>query len=148
MSTAIHNADQRATRSMARNGPTILRIALAIVFLWFGALKVLGVSPVADLVASTLPWFPPAVLIPTLGAFEVLLGGMLLWGRFLRVTLALFWAQMAGTFLVFVMQPSLTFQGGNPLLLTTEGEFVVKNIVLAAAGIVLGGTLRNKPLDA
>lgn len=148
MTTAIHTADRRATRFMAQHGPTILRVSLAVVFVWFGALKLFGVSPVADLVASTLPWFPPATLVPALGAFEVLLGVMLLWGRFLRVTLMLFWAQMAGTFLVLIMQPSLSFQNGNPLLLTTEGEFVVKNLVLAAGGIVLGGTLRGKPLDA
>jgi uncharacterized membrane protein YphA (DoxX/SURF4 family) len=148
MAAALQTADRRATRFMARRGPDVLRVALAVVFVWFGALKLLGASPVAKLVADTLPWFPPAILVPALGAFEMLLGAMLLWGRFLRVTLALFWLQLAGTFLVLVVQPHLAFQGGNPLLLTTEGEFVVKNLVLAAAGLVLGGTLRGKPLDA
>ena len=39
---------------------------------------------------------------------------------------------LAGTFLVLIMQPQLAFQDGNPLLLTTIGEFVVKNVVLPA----------------
>lgn len=148
MANVFHWADHRATLFMSRHGATILRASLAIVFFWFGALKLFGVSPVEALVASTLPWFPPAVLLPALGAFEVVLGAMLLWGRFLRVTLALFWAQMAGTFLVLVLQPALAFQSGNPLLLTTEGEFVVKNLVLTAAGVVLGGTLRGRAFVA
>jgi hypothetical protein len=31
--------------------------------------------------------------------------------------------------------------GGNPLLLTVEGEFVVKNLVLLTAGLVVGAGL-------
>lgn len=94
--------------------------------------------------ASTLPWLDPAWLVPALGAYEVLLGALLLWGRLPRVTLALFWAQMAGTFLVLVVRPDVAFQGGNPFLLTVEGEFVVKNVVLAAAGVAIGGSLRRR----
>ena len=51
---------------------------------------------------------------------------------------------MAGTFLVLLLRPDVAFQGGNPLLLTVEGEFVVKNVVLAAAGIAIGGSLRRE----
>ncbi len=35
-----------------------------------------------------------------------------------------------------MLRPELAFQAGNPLLLTTIGEFVVKNLVLLAAGLV------------
>jgi hypothetical protein len=45
---------------------------------------------------------------------------------------------------VLVMRPDTAFQGGNPLLLTIEGEFVVKNLVLIAAGLAVeGGTVRH-----
>ena len=50
---------------------------------------------------------------------------------------------MAGTFLVLVVKPEIAFQGGNPLLLTTEGEFVIKNLVLIAAGLVVGGSVQR-----
>jgi uncharacterized membrane protein YkgB len=59
----------------------------------------------------------------------------------LRLTLLLFWLQMAGTLMVLVLRPDMAFQGGNPLLLTAEGEFVIKNLVLIAAGLVVGGTV-------
>jgi hypothetical protein len=63
----------------------------------------------------------------------------------MRLTLLLFLAQMVGTFLTFLILPNVVFQHGNPLLLTVEGEFVVKNLVLIAAGLVVGTTVRRKP---
>jgi len=51
--------------------------------------------------------------------------------------------QMAGTFLVLVLRPELAFQSGNPLLLTVTGEFVIKNLVLIAAGLVIGSTVHR-----
>lgn len=119
-----------------------LRISLGVVFVWFGALKVAGVTPVADLVASVVYWIDPAWFVPALGVFEVLVGAGLIAGRGLRLVLALFALQMLGTFLVLVIRPEVAFQDGNPLLLTTEGEFVVKNLVLLSAGLALGARLR------
>lgn len=55
---------------------------------------------------------------------------------------------LCGTFLVLLMEPQLGFQGGNPLLLTTIGEFVVKNVVLISAGLVLASKLRHSAPDA
>ena len=137
--------DQLMIRFMTAWGSRILRVCLGIVFLWFGLLKVIGQSPVAALVAETVPWFPSAVFIPVLGVWEMLVGTGLLFAVALRLTLFLFWLQMAGTFLVLVLRPDTAFQQGNPLLLTTEGEFVIKNLVLIAAGLVVGGTVpRNR----
>ncbi|HVL47827.1 MAG TPA: hypothetical protein VM889_04665 [Candidatus Thermoplasmatota archaeon] len=141
---AFERLDLRATRLMARYGATLLRVALGVVFLWFGLLKVIGRSPVEALVAGTIPWAPASVVIPALGILEVALGVGLVLGLALRAVLAIFWAQLAGTFLVLVLQPAVAFQDGNPLLLTVEGEFVVKNLVLIAAGLVVGGTVRER----
>ena len=128
---------------MAAWGIRLLRICLGVVFIWFGALKALGHSPVVSLVIAVVPWFPPNVFVPVLGVWEILVGVGLLFAVALRLTLFLFWLQMAGTFLVLVAKPDIAFQGGNPLLLTTEGEFVIKNLVLIAAGLVVGGTVRE-----
>jgi uncharacterized membrane protein YkgB len=128
---------------MTAFGTRILRVCLGVVFVWFGLLKVIGKSPVAALVAQTVYWVPPEAFVPFLGIWEIVVGIGLLWARAMRLTLLLFWLQMAGTFLVLVLRPDIAFQGGNPLLLTTEGEFVVKNLVLIAAGLVVGGTVRK-----
>lgn len=143
--------DVRVIDLLARWAIPLLRVSLGVVFLWFGGLKIAQVSPVADLVARTVYWVDPSWFVPVLGAVEVIIGAGLLLGRALRTVLALFWLQMLGTFLVLVIQPEVTFQRGNPLLLTVEGEFVIKNLVLLSAGMVVGSTVRKrrrKPTDA
>ena len=72
----------------------------------------------------------------------------LLFAVALRLTLFLFWLQMAGTFLVLVLRPDVAFQAGNPFLLTTEGEFVIKNLVLIAAGLAVGGAVHHNQKDS
>ena len=130
---------------MAAHSVRLLRVSLAVVFIWFGFLKVIGNSPVAELVARTVYWVPPERFLPFLGAWEMVVGLGLLCAVALRLTLFLFWLQLAGTFLVLVLRPDVAFQQGHPLLLTTEGEFVIKNLVLIAAGLVVGGTVeRNR----
>ncbi len=39
--------------------------------------------------------------------------------------------------------PDLVFQSGNPLFLTTGGEFVIKNLVLISGGKAVGNTVRR-----
>ena len=124
---------------LRRYGVTILRIALGIVFLWFGALKIFGASPVVDLVSKTYSFLPEPAFMTVLGLWEVLIGLGLLFKICLRWTLFLLWLQMAGTIFSFALAPSTFFQHGNIFLLTTEGEFVVKNFVLIAASLVIGG---------
>lgn len=137
--------DAAMVRFMAAWGIRLLRICLGLVFIWFGALKVSGDSPVVGLVTAAVPWFPPETFVPFLGVWEILVGVGLLFRVALRATLFLFWMQMAGTFLVLVLRPDIAFQRGNPFLLTTEGEFVIKNLVLICAGLVVGSTV---PKDA
>jgi uncharacterized membrane protein YkgB len=121
-----------------------LRVSLGLVFVWFGALKVFDVTPVADLVGRTVYWFDPDWVVPVLGAFEIVVGVGLLFKIALRAILGLFAAQMLGTFLVLVLLPEVSFEDGNVLLLTVEGEFVVKNLVLLSAGMVVGATVRTR----
>lgn len=128
---------------MTTFGIRILRVCLGMVFFWFGLLKVIGKSPVAELVAQTVYWVSPNFFVPFLGAWEMVVGVGLLCAVALRLTLFLFWLQMAGTLMVLVLRPDVAFQGGNPLLLTAEGEFVIKNLVLIAAGLVVGGTVQR-----
>jgi putative oxidoreductase len=125
-----------------RYGVAALRVTLAITFLWFGALKITNDTPVGGFVARTVDWIPGvdgAWFVPFLGVVEVALGAALLFGRGLRVVLPLLFAHLAGTFLALVTQPDVTFQDGNVLMLTTEGEFVIKNLILLSAIAVIYG---------
>lgn len=133
--------DERLRPLLARIGVPLLRISLGVVFLWFGLLKIFDVSPVSGLVANTIYWFDPDVVVPALGAFEVFVGACLVAGRLMRIALPLLVLQMAGTFMVLVLLPDVAFRDSNPFLLTVEGEFVVKNLVLLSAALVIGSRL-------
>ncbi|MBA2782027.1 MAG: DoxX family membrane protein [Actinomycetota bacterium] len=135
--------DERVVGLASRYGVPLLRYSLGANFIWFGALKVTNSSPVGELVADTVYWVPPKFFVPFLGWWEIAVGLGLISGRAPRTTLLFFLMQMAGTFLVFVEKPDVAFQGRNPLLLTTEGEFVVKNLILISAGIVIASTLQS-----
>jgi uncharacterized membrane protein YkgB len=117
--------------------PAALRLSLALVFVWFGALKLAGDSPVAALISATVPWGEPNLVVRTLGVVEVVLGLGLLIGKAQRLLLLALAAHLAGTFLTFVMAPGMTMRHGNPFLLTADGEFVLKNLVLISAAVLL-----------
>lgn len=144
LKTLWERVDHGMVRFMDTYGTELLRISVAVVFIWFGLLKLVDRSPVYDLVARTVYWVSPDSFVPFLGVWEVAIGFGLLLRLALRLTLFLFWLQLAGTFLVLVLRPDIAFQHGNPLLLTTEGEFVIKNLVLIAAGLVIGATVQRK----
>lgn len=141
---SFERVDAAVSGFMEAYGISLLRVALGLVFIWFGTLKIIDRSPVADLVADTVYWLPSGFFVRFLGVWEVVIGVGLLLPFALRLTLLLFWAQMAGTFLVLVIHPGASFQHGNPLLLSMTGEFVIKNLVLIAAGLVIGSTVRSR----
>jgi uncharacterized membrane protein YkgB len=118
----------------------ILRFSLAIIFIWFGALKPFGQSPAVELVTKTVYWFDPQIFIPILGIWEMAIGVCLLFRPLLRVGLFLLAVQMPGTFLPLVLLPEVCFTT-FPFDLTLEGQYIVKNLVLIGAGLVVGSKL-------
>jgi uncharacterized membrane protein YkgB len=122
-----------------------LQISLGIIFIWFGVLKIFGDSPANDLITKTIYWFDPAIFIPVLGVWEAAIGICLIVPAFIRVGLFLLALQMPGTFLPLILLPEVCFQS-IPFDLTLEGQYIIKNLVLIGAAIVVGGRLT--PLHA
>jgi uncharacterized membrane protein YphA (DoxX/SURF4 family) len=139
--------DQTITGWMARYGLTVLRLGLGIVFLWFGALKLVpGLSPAEELVRNTTYFVDPDLFLPVLAIWEMVIGLGLIVGKFMRITLLLLFLQMAGTALPLVVLPEAVWNV-FPYALTLEGQYIVKNLVLIGAGLVLGATVRGGRLD-
>jgi uncharacterized membrane protein YphA (DoxX/SURF4 family) len=140
--------DARITAFLARVSVPTLRIGLGIVFFWFGVLKFFpGLSPAEDLAARTIETLSggliqPAVSLPVLATWECLIGLGLLTGRFLRPTLALLMLQMAGTITPLLLFPTETW-AHFPYAPTLEGQYIIKNVVLIGAAMVVGGTVRG-----
>lgn len=137
----IDPLDLAIARWMERVGVRVLRVSLALVFIWFGALKIVGMSPAEGLVRATVYWMPGDVFVPILGVWEVLIGLFLLYRPTIRLALALLFLQMPGTILPLFLLPEVTFTS-VPFGLTLEGQYIVKNMTLIAAALVVGGTAR------
>ena len=147
----LDRADERISQVMRWLGDPVLRVGLGVVFVWFGLLKPLGVSPAAQLVADTVYWgVDPDWFIPFLGWWEVVIGVCLIdpgrWfglgRRMTRIGILLMFLQMPGTFLPLVLLPDVTWQSfGVP---TLEGQYIIKNLVLIGAALYLGGRVRER----
>lgn len=125
-------------------GMTLLRLSLAVVYIWFGALKMFDLSPVTGLIDKLHPGWPEPFFFHVLGAWEVLVGLGFLSNKFMRTTLVLMWAQMAGIMVGLLTNPELFFQNGNLLALAYDGEFLIKNLVLIAGTLVIAGQLKPR----
>ena len=140
--------DVRITATLAHWGVPVLRVGLGVVFLWFGVLKFFpGASPAEALAARTIEQLTggivgPRLSLPVLAIWESLIGLGLLSGRFLRATLLLLVVQMLGTLTPLVLFPNETFTT-FPLAPTLEGQYIIKNVVLIGAAMVVGATVRG-----
>lgn len=114
----------------------LLRFSLAVVYFWFGALKLIGLSPALGLVRSVSPLLATIPLYIGLALFEMGIGVALLVGFQKRWTAAAVILHLIGTFGVLVASPQSAFLPEFPFL-TLEGEFVVKNLVLLGAAVAL-----------
>lgn len=145
---ALEALDVRITTAMARWGLPLLRVSLGIVFFWFGVLKFFpDLSPAQGLATRTisvltLGLVPPEVSLPVLAAWECVIGLGLLVGIRLREVLLLLFVQMAGTLTPVFLFPEEVFTR-IPYAPTLEGQYIIKNVVLIAAGIVVGATVRG-----
>jgi len=118
----------------------VLRVSLGVVFIWFGALKPFGNSPANDVITKTIYWFDPDIFIPILGIWEMLIGLCLLWTPLIRFGLFLLAVQMPGTFLPLILRPEICFTSA-PFNLTLEGQYIIKNLILIGAAMVVGSKL-------
>ncbi|MFJ4686978.1 DoxX family membrane protein [Streptomyces sp. NPDC088789] len=122
--------------------PLLLRVAVGVVFLGFGALKLFpSVSPAERTAVEaasilTLDLVPRAVLLPGLAVFEVAIGLSLITGWMLRAALVAFFLHMGGVFSTLVLLPDTMWQPGS-LIPTMEGQYVVKNVILIVACLIV-----------
>jgi len=149
--TQFETIDRRITGWMAKYGIILLRISVGIVFFWFGVLKfVPGLSPADELATRTISTLTfgvvhPDISRPVLAAWECIIGMGLITGLLTRVTLLLLFVQMLGTITPLVLFTHETWTH-FPIVPTLEGQYILKNMVLITAAIVIGATVRGGKL--
>lgn len=133
----------RFSKKMEKHSITMMRISLAIVYVWFGALKIFGMSPAGDLVEKTVYWFKPEIFIPILGICEVTIGLGLLVKRLIPYTITLLLMHMAVTFFPVFILKTMCFDV-FPYCPTLVGQYIIKNLILISGALVIAGKYNEK----
>ena len=148
MNMTFNEIDSKISTFMERWGILAVRISFGIIFIWFGILKPLGISSAESLVIATTPWLPvfgAKTWVAIIGWWEVLIGVSFLFQKTIRIAIGLLALQMVGTFLPLIMLPEITFQAGYfPYGPTMEGQYIIKNLMIISAALVVGGTVRRQ----
>ncbi len=147
MNSFFTRIDQGIAKWMGRWSIPALRVSFAIIFTWFGILKPFGLSSAEDMLKATVAWLPigtPGFWLIVIGWWEVAIGITFLFHKTTKIAIALLFLQMFGTFMPLVVLPGITFQDGNVLTPTLEGQYIIKNVMIISAALVLGGRFHSK----
>ena len=135
--------DRRIAEWMERYGHRIHRYSMGVFFVWVGLLKQAGVETTTSLLAHTVYWGSPDLVVPLLGVWECVIGICLLFPKLIRLALLLLLVRLPATFLALVLLPDVCFVH-LPFAPTPEGQYLIKDMLLFSAAIVIGGTVRSK----
>jgi uncharacterized membrane protein YkgB len=130
-----------------RNSTLFARIALFIVFFWFGILKIINVSPANPLVSAlleqTLPFITFNQFIIAFGIYEMIIGLIFLKKGWERFAILLLVPHMITTVLPLFLLPNVSWT--SPLVPTLEGQYMIKNVLIIAVAMILGSKLTPLP---
>jgi uncharacterized membrane protein YkgB len=126
----------------------LARVALFVVFFWFGILKVLGpeYSPASDLVKSlfeaTIPFMSFETFFLLFGIFECLIGILFLIPRLDRVAITLLVFHLITTGMPLFLLPETSWSGF--MVPTLEGQYIIKNILIVSAMVTIAAHVRPR----
>lgn len=141
MHETIDRIDRRIAEWMERYGHRIHRLSLGLFFVWMGLLKQFGVKTTSSLLAHTIWWGDPDVMVPLLGWWEVIIGVSLIFRVLIRAALLLLFLRLPGTLFAMILLPDICFVD-IPFAPSPEGQYLIKDLMLFGAAIVIGGTVR------
>jgi putative oxidoreductase len=136
----LERAQEIAVGWLSRYSVAVLRVSLGIVFLAFGVLKFFpGASPAEALVERTIDTLTLGVIhgrtaVLITAVMECFIGITLVSGKFVRLGLVVLAGALVGIMSPLVLFFSDMLPNGTP---TLEAQYVFKDIVLAAAGLVI-----------
>jgi uncharacterized membrane protein YphA (DoxX/SURF4 family) len=144
MKEVFNKLDIRFINIMKRTSIPSIRLSFGVIFIWFGILKPLGLSSAEGLLKATVIWLPfgsPEMWLIIIGFWEVVIGVFFFFKKTTRIAIVLLLLQMVGTFMPLVVLTEVTFQANNFLLPTLEGQYIIKNLMIISAALVLGGEI-------
>ncbi len=128
-----------AKRGVEPGAHLAIRLTLGFLYLHFGLLKFFPDLSPAELIAGqtvarlSLDWIGLRAAMTWLAVLECAIGLGMLFNFFRRGVFYLFVFHISGTLLPLLYLPELTFKVA-PLAPTLDGQYILKNLVLLAAG--------------
>lgn len=124
----------------------LARIALFIVFFWFGFIKLTGMSPASPLAealtAKTIGVEYFDALFKAISLLECLIGVLFLVPKAVRIVIPLLFFHMIIVCAPLVLVPELTWQ--KAFIPTLEGQYIIKNVAIVA--LAFGVAANTQPL--
>lgn len=142
----IDRLDQAFIALMHGYGHRAHRVALGLLFIWYGLLKQFGVKTTTSILAHTIYFGEPDTMVLLLGWWEVAIGVCLVWLPLARVALLLMAIRLPGTVLALILKADVCWVH-FPFAPTPEGQYLFKDIVVLTAAMVIGGTIRHVKVD-
>lgn len=141
----LEKFDEAVILFLRRHSGGIARLALFILFFWFGILKVIDVSPAGPLVidlleVTFLSFIDPELFVKVFGVFEVIIAFMILVPRLERITFLVLLFHLSTTVMPLVLLPQETWDGF--LVPNIIGQYIIKNVALLSLGLVLFSHLK------
>ncbi|PON16427.1 hypothetical protein C2W62_18605 [Candidatus Entotheonella serta] len=143
LTVKIRDVDHRLIQVFHRYGHFLHRVSLGALFIWFGLLKPFGHKTTTSLLAHTVYWGDPEIMVPLLGWWEVGIGLFLIYRPFVRIALFLLAIRLPGTLLAFILLPEVCFLP-VPFVPTPEGQYLIKDMVMLFAAMAIGGSVREE----
>ena len=142
----LDQVDHRLTAWMHHHGHRLERRAIGALFAWFGLNKLLGFKSATSIIAETVYLGTPETSARLLGLWELAIGLCLVIYPLARVGLGLLAIRLPGTLLALIVKADVCWD--EPFVPTIQGQYLIKDVVLITAAIVIGGTLREEHRSA
>ncbi len=140
----VNRIDARIISTIRSVSLPLARIALFVVFFWFGILKIINASPanplIAELLERTLPFITFQQFIIAFGIFEMIIGVTFIIPKMERLAMVLLAMHMVTTFLPLILLPAVAWNA--PFIPTLEGQYIIKNLALIALAIGIAARLQ------
>jgi len=139
MKKMLQNFDTAIIHALRKISVPLARLAMFVIFFWFGFLKIIGTSPanplVQGLLESTLPFITFETFIIGFAIYEMIIGISFIIPKFERLALALLIPHMIMTTGPLVLLPEIAWQ--SFMVPTLEGQYIIKNLALVALAVAV-----------
>jgi uncharacterized membrane protein YkgB len=122
------------------------RLAIFVVYFWFGILKTIGLSPAGPLVtamwAKTVPFIPLPTFMILFSCYEMFIGILFLIPRMERHAIGLLLLHMVTTAMPLVLLRGVVWQAA--MVPTMEGQYIIKNVAIVALALYIGANTHSE----